>query len=190
MSPHDHDWLARLADPADRLAAGDFAECWLPQLIQHLRRRPDFDEHLACEAAGTAVLDFLHHPERFNPDLRSLAGYLKMAAEGDYRNALSKERRRAAKRVFVELDGHAGNEVEDDPPRLDDFPELAAVRDSLSEPDRAVLDLMRAGERATAAFAAVLGLAHLPDAGQRAEVKRVKDRIVQRLRRAVRRDAT
>lgn len=66
---------------------------------------------------------------------------------------------------------------------LEEYPPLAAAVAELSDADRAVLALMREGERATAKFAAALGLAG-PPAEQAAEVKRVKDRIIARLKRA------
>ncbi|HVK10334.1 MAG TPA: sigma factor, partial [Gemmataceae bacterium] len=142
------DWIARLRDPADRSATSDFAAAWLPELIAFLtRRRLTADDVLVQEAAGTAILDFLKAPDRFDPAKRSLEGYLRMAAEGDLRNAIQREVRRRNREVQfpVELDPAAGNESDDEPPRLDDFPELVAVRDALPEAERTVFEMIAAG---------------------------------------------
>ncbi len=55
---------------------------------------------------------------------------------------------------------------------------------AFDDAERRAFELMRAGERRTAVFAAALGLTDRPPAGQADEVKRVKDKIMQRLRRA------
>jgi DNA-directed RNA polymerase specialized sigma24 family protein len=146
MPSGNQDWIARLRDPADRSASGDFAAAWLPALIAFLTRRHlTADNALVQEAAGTAILDFLKAPDRFDPAKRSLEGYLRMAAEGDLRNAIQREVRRRNREVQfpVELDPAAGNES-DEPPRLDDFPELAVVRDALSEVERTVFEMIAA----------------------------------------------
>ena len=55
---------------------------------------------------------------------------------------------------------------------------------SFTATEQAVFELMRTGERETAAYVPVLGIEHLPEAEQRREVKRVKERILKRLQRA------
>lgn len=188
MPPGSQDWVTRLRDPADRSASGDFAAAWMPDLIAFLtRRRLTADEALVQEAAGTAIIDFLKAPERFDPSKRSLEGYLRMAAEGDLRNAIQREARRRRREVQfpVELDPAAGNGCEE-PPRLDDFPELVAVRDALPEPERTVFEMIEAGVRATGPYAVVLGLDGLPPDEQAAAVKRAKERILKRFQRAAR----
>src|SRR5947199_2443445 len=100
MPPGSQDGVARLRDPADRSAAGDFAGAWLPDLAAFLSRRHlTTDEALVHEAAGTAIVDFVKHPERFDPSKRSLGGYLRMAAEGDLLNAVEREARRRRREV-------------------------------------------------------------------------------------------
>ena len=189
MGPEHQDWLTRLRDPADRSATGDFAVAWLTPLVEFLTRRGlTRDDSLIQEAVGRAIIDFLKAPERFDPSKRSLDGYLRMAAEGDLLNAITREKRHRRREVPfpVELDRPAGNEPDGEPPRLDDHPELAAVRGGLSEADRAVFDLMRAGVRATVPYAEVLGLGDLPPDEQAAAVKRAKDRVLKRFQRAAR----
>jgi hypothetical protein len=192
MLPDASHWLQRLCDPSDRVAAGAFsAECF-PALVAWLRRRyPRVDPDLAHEAAGEALVAFLKEPGRYDAGRRSLDGYLQMAAAGDLLNLLRRERRHFPKRrIGVELDGLAGKDRRGDAPRCDDFPALAAVRDSLSERDRRVYELMRQGERARRIFADALGLTDRPAAEQRAEIKRAKDRILARFRRAAKGEAT
>jgi DNA-directed RNA polymerase specialized sigma24 family protein len=189
MQPGSQDWVTRLRDPADRSASGDFAAAWLPDLVAFLTRpHLTTDEALVQEASGTAIIDFLKAPDRFDPSKRSLEGYLRMAAEGDLRNAIERDARRRRREVSfpVELDPAAGNESDDERPRLDDFPELVAVRDALPEADRAVFELIEAGVRATAPYAELLGLAGLPPDEQAAAVKRAKERILKRFQRAAR----
>jgi hypothetical protein len=187
MPQGSQDWVTRLRDPADRSASGAFAAAWLPCLIAFLTRRGlTADAALVEEAAGTAVVDFLKAPDRFDPARRSLEGYLQMAAEGDLRNAIARERRHRDGQIPVELDQLPGKECEDEQPRFEEFPELVAVRESLSEADRAVFDLMRAGVRETAAYVPLVGAGHLSADEQAAEVKRHKERILRRFQRAAR----
>ena len=63
-------------------------------------------------------------------------------------------------------------------------PRMAAAREGLSAGEAAALELLRQGERKTAPYAAVLGITDLPEAEQRQQVKRVKDKLKKRLERA------
>lgn len=186
MQPDTPRWLERLREPSDRVAAGAFSAEYFPGLVAWLcHRHPRADANLAHEAAGDALVGFLKDPGRYDAGRRSLVGYLRMAAERDLLNLLRRERRHFPKRRRrVELDGLAGKEIGSDLLRWDDFPALAAVRDSLSERDRRVYELMNQGERDRRVFAEALGLTNLPAEEQRAEIKRTKDRIFARFRRA------
>jgi hypothetical protein len=192
MLPDASHWLQRLGDPSDRVAAGAFsAECF-PALVTWLcRRYPRVDPDLAHEAAGEALVAFLKDPARYDAGRRSLDGYLQMAAAGDLLNLLRRERRHFPKRrLRVELDGLAGKDIRSDALRCDDIPALVAVRDSLSERDRCVYELMAQGERDRRVFAEILGLTDLSVAEQQAEIKRTKDRIFARFRRAAKGETT
>jgi hypothetical protein len=183
-------WLRRLGDPSDLLATSAFAlECLDPLSDQLRRRYPRVDPDLALDAAGEAVARFLQNPSQYDPSRRSLMGYLRMAAERDLLNLFRVEKSHWPKnRVFVELADWAGNEIRDEAFCLDDFPALTAVRNSLSERDRSVFELMRQGERKDGVFAALLELVDRPLPEQRAEIKRTKDRILARFRRVARRE--
>src|SRR4051794_23304310 len=104
-------WLPRLRDPSDRVAAGAFAAESFPHLVRWLRAKHRWaDDHLIQEAAGSAVVDFLKDPGRYDARRRSLAGYLRMAAAGDLLNLHRRERRHCPEgRIRVELDELAGN---------------------------------------------------------------------------------
>lgn len=173
----------------DPTAPGDLAEAVDP-LTDHLRRHhPAADDHALWTAAADAVLSVIRNPAVFDPSRGPLRSFLCMAAEGDYLNLFKKEKRHHAKRETgdcVELPDPAGNplqELDADGPSFDD-PAVAAEIAALPPADRSVFELMRGGEKRTAAFAPVLGVAHLPPEDQAREVKRAKDRIVKRLQRA------
>lgn len=174
---------------ADSDTAADFAELVLGPLIQALAaRHSDAPPDDLETAAGDALLELFDNPSRFDPTRRGLAGYLLMAAEGDLRNLRAKERRHHRQRIpgdVVELDPAARNEEGADLPPWDS-PQLQAALVALTPHERAVLELQRGGERRTAAFAELLGLADRSADEQAAEVKRVKDRALKRVQRAVR----
>ncbi len=172
----------------DPVAPADLAAAFLGPLYEHLRRtHPGVDDHLALTAAEDAVLAVIRRPAVYDPARGDLEAFLRMAARGDLANALARERRHAARRDdrdCVELPADGGNTfAEDDLPSFDD-PGLGAVIAGLTETERRVFELMRAGERSTAASAKALGVAHLPADEQARAVKRVKDRIIARLKRA------
>ncbi len=175
----------------DPLARSDFIHATLDPLLHHLRRwRRDADEHACLTAAEDAILALLRNTGIYDPAGRTLIGFLRMSAEGDLRHELAKEARHHRNRdsaECVELVPDDGNnspdERADDLPSFDD-PAVAAELASFTATKRAVFELMREGERATPAFAAVLGIVHLSADEQSREVKRVKDRIIKRLQRA------
>ena len=175
----------------DRLARSDFIAATLDPLLQHLRRwRRDADEHACLTAAEDAILALIHNPIIYDSAGRALIGFLRMSAERDLLNELAKEARHHRNRdsaECVELATDDRNtsvdELAGDLPSFDE-PDIAAEVASLTATEREVLRLMRDGEKRTAAFAAVLGIEHLPMEDQAGGVKRVKDRIIKRLQRA------
>lgn len=178
-------WTNLVADP---LTVNAFAEAVLPELIARLTAAlPTAHPHDIVTAAEDTFLALLKRPEAFDPNKGRLLSYLLMAARCDFLNRHKGERRHHRGRIpwdSVELDAGAWKEEEDDSPTFDG-PELQAAVASLSHLDRRVLDLMRAGERQTAVFAGALGVGDQSVAEQEAVVKRAKDRIKARLKRAV-----
>ncbi len=187
--PSDDELLAawrRLAD--DPTAAGEFFLLALRPLARAvLAWRPSTDPDDAESAATDAVLAFCKYPERYDPDQLGLPAYLRMIARRRLLNLFDKHRRHREHRIpwdAVELDTPARNEEDDDPPPPVP-PAARAVIDALSEVDRQLFELMVDRERKTSVYAAVLGITHLPADEQRREVKKAKDRINARLKRAV-----
>ncbi len=189
MWPPDDDlldvWRRSVAEPLT--AGGAFAAAVLPPLEADLARGfARVDPHLVTEAADCAVLALLRTPAAYDPARAPLPAFLRMAARRDLVNLLAKEGRHHRGRTpwaAVEL-GHPARNESADAPTLADFPALADAVAGLSAEDRCVLDLILDGERDTAVFAAALGLADRPAAEQVDAVKRAKDRVKARVKRA------
>lgn len=190
----DHE-LHRLLLNGDPTAPARIVERHLDRLIERLSARFPNVPDLVEDAVSQALTAYVMNPQIYNPDLSPLFNFLIMAADRDLRNLLAAEKRRL-KHEVVELDADValdepGTEYLADeranPERLDlDQDELEArIQQVLPDPrDQKMLALMVEGERHTEAFAQILGITSLPLAEQRAVVKRHKDRIKQRLRRA------
>jgi RNA polymerase sigma factor (sigma-70 family) len=184
----------------DPVASSDLAMAYLDPLAAWLlRTNPRIDPHFCGQAAEDAILSLIKNPQSFKPEKGSLEAYLKMSARGDLRNALEKEARHRDRRAdfaVVELFGSDRNlVVEDADPALiverEEDERGVVMRTVASQAERSftpeeqrVLELLAEGERSTAAYAQVLGIADLPESDQRREVKRVKDRLKRRLQRA------
>jgi RNA polymerase sigma-70 factor (ECF subfamily) len=181
-----------------RLTAGDktaLDECvvrWLPELVQRLTyRNPSVaarDDQLIASAALDALFDYTLEPDKYDPERSSLAYYLLNAAQRDLINALAREKtqsREASSINLVEFSLPDRNNMENDTvERVDAAALMEQVMKEITDPlDRRMLALMLQGERATAAYATVLGIEDLPDHEQKIRVKRHKDRISKRLER-------
>ncbi len=189
----------RLLD-RDPTAPAELVERYLVPLVRRLRRRqPEVhDDTLLDDAVTDALLDYIEHPDRYDPSKRVLLGYLTMAANGDLLNALEKERRRRRRESSLDrveetrgdrnetiADTNAAAEmerVEQDRARVAAMEE--AVRSVVPDPrDRRLMRLMLEGERTTAVYARVLGIEHQDRTLQTRDVKRHKDRLKKRLAR-------
>ncbi len=188
-----------LAHEAD--APGDFIELLLDPLIEELRRRfpalplPD----LITDVVTDTLLAFVQSPNSYQMERGDLWKYLLMDAWGDLLNEWDKEQRRRAKEVPFNLVAHDrsdrnSNVVEEEvmqslgmtflPEGMDAQAAVSHLYIAIPDPrDRQVLLLMYNGERRTSAFAAVLGIEHLPIEVQRQRVKQVKDRLRLRVKR-------
>jgi hypothetical protein len=154
------------------------------------------DPHLCAEAATKAVLDFGAKPHAFDPDRLSVVAFLRMAASRDLKNLLRNEQRHQRGRQswnVVENSPAAGKYLgrDDDPSlpmQIDEARQpMAATRavlEKLTTAERRVWELMQQGERRSAAYAELLGIAHLSKEVKNAEVRRVKDRVGRRMKRA------
>jgi len=188
-----------LAHEAD--APGDFIELLLDPLIEELRRRfpslpmPDLITDVVIET----LFAFVQSPTSYKKERGDLWKYLLMDAKGDLLNEWDKEQRRRAKEVPFNLVAHDrsdrnSNVVEEEvmqrlgmtilPEGVDAQAAVSHVYTAIPDPrDRQVLLLMYNGERRTSAFAAVLGIEHLPIEIQHQHVKQAKDRLRLRIKR-------
>jgi RNA polymerase sigma-70 factor (ECF subfamily) len=177
----------------DPTAPLELAEEALPELEQYLRSHfPTFrDESLFSESAADAIMAHVKAPDAFVRDKRSLLGYLKMSAKGDFLNAWDRQRRLRKLRKEISLSSvelglsrrkeHKTTKgAEPDHER-----EAAALIRSLfpNPTDLKIAVLIAEGERSTSTFAKILGIADLHVSEQRKIVKRHKDRIKKMLER-------
>ncbi len=105
----------RLLD-RDSAATADAASLFWQRLVEWIKARNRFiDEHICCDAANEAFLNYLKNPASFDPESgKSLFGYLCMSASGDLKNLLAKGRRHSSKTIpidSVELSPTAGNHL-------------------------------------------------------------------------------
>lgn len=186
----------RLLD-RDPLAPADFAAVFLKPLIAWLQSTNPGVEPMACEeAADEAIVSFLLHPTKYDPQRLGLEAFLRMAAQRDLQNLLRKERRHQRKRRdwnVVEQTSEDGKYLqrEDDPSlplQMEEARQRQAppdtMRQQMTDVEERVWQQMQQGERRHAVFAAILSVTHLPDDEQKLQVKRVKDRLKKRKERA------
>jgi hypothetical protein len=182
----------------DKVASDEVARAFLLPVVERLRRRFRRldDETLVQDAASDAILSYVERPAQYNPKRKRLLGYLVMSADGDLRNALDSQRRRATREVTTDsvelylearnIDWEEANEVgehDDDAMSVSDIAEVKRkVAEVITDPvDLRLVELMLRGERRTKAFAKVLGIAALDELEQRRIVKQAKDRLKKRL---------
>ncbi len=180
-------WRQLVADPT---TFGPFSERVLDPLAAGIARQfPTTDPDEALSAAIDTLMWFSLNAARFDPTLSPLPAYLRMVARGRMLNRRDSERRHREGKISwdaVEHELPARNDLADDDDRPSfDSPALRDAVAKLSDADREVVELLRDGERRTAVFAEVLGFTDLPPDDQEREVKRAKDRIKARLKRAV-----
>lgn len=176
----------------DAAAPARLYEAYYEAILAALGARyPTTSPDLIEDAAARAFASYAERPGQYDPAKRGLRGFLYMAADGDLRNLLQSERRRAA----VPIDGvalHAlprNNDVEDAVEALADAERNAELERKLvrlvADPvERRVLVLMREGVRDTAAYAEAMGIADRPEPEQRLRAKQIKDRLKKRLLRS------
>ncbi len=180
----------------DRTAPHDLCAHFLERLCRTLQRKnPTVDADLVSDAVTNALLDYSEHPDRFNPDKRSLTGYLLMSAQGDLRNLLrarKRERQELPLNEDVENTSGERNRLAETGESPDDILDSLIAEEcrqqvmalAQNEEERIVLRLMMDGERETGVFLDQLGWQ-----GPRDELStrlyRMKDRLVKRVRRSL-----
>jgi DNA-directed RNA polymerase specialized sigma24 family protein len=187
----------RLLD-GDPTAPRDLYHVCAESLVAVLRTSfPRADDHLILSAVHETLVALCREPESYHPADLELLPYLNMAARCDYQNLLAKEQRRQRLRVpwkIVEDGLEDGNIEETSEEPLAEVlaaeererlaVEVREISADWTEPEKRVLELLVEGERCTEAYAKVLALTHLSQAEQEHEVKRMKDRLKLRLKRA------
>lgn len=187
----------------DPVAPSDLAVTYLERLTTWLiAHNPRVHPNDCATAAGDAILALIKNPKTYKPGRQTLEVYLRMSASGDLKNLLGSERRHREHRADWQAVAHspvARKYLEDtgaDPARILEQREdeaLMAVRSSpgaeslragLTPEEARVIELMQMRERKTALYAAALGISDLAFQEQQREVKRVKDRLKKRLKRA------
>lgn len=184
----------------DESASGELFARYMNWMVDALRARypsvARYDETLVLDAVTDALFDYVSRPEAYRPDLKGLKGFLYLAAYRNLLNAWRSIRQTAAVETsldqLVELGRENGNspvEECDIADQVVDTIALAQVWQHVqallpNDADLQVVALMSQGVRETRAYAEVLGLTEMPLAEQRKQVKRAKDRLLKRLRRA------
>lgn len=191
-------------------ASADIANAYYDSLcswIEGIKR--GLDAHYYQMAVDDALIDLFQRPDTYNPMKGTLERFLKVASKNRLRNILRSERRHGDRRAPIEAVEHdelivnvrQGN-AEEDPAEIFERREQEeallvqwssqrsatalpdSVTDSLTSVERKVLELHLRHERKTAVFAQVMGITNLPPEEQKAHVKRLRDKLDKRLRRA------
>lgn len=191
----------------DPVASSIIANHIYPIMIKYLEYKyPKIDQDIIISAATDAMINYLKRPEQYNPQKASLEGYLKMAANGDLKNILKREKDRSRKeilhdpvlnendivelnegsaellseKVFISLSVLSTPEIE-----LGEKERVEMLAQILSNDVDLRLGLMVInGVRETSHYAEVLSINSLSVPEQRVLVKQHKDRIKKRLKRA------
>lgn len=169
-------------------ATADFAEAFLEPLLSWLRSQFRLsDDHMVTEVVDLLIVSLIQHPEQFRPERGCLNAYLRRAAKADLINLWKHQQSRGKLFSPADVAELAQVRKEEDEAELLSFddPRLQAVLRSCDGKERAVFDLIREDRWRTEEYATVLGITALPFPEQQAEVKRVKDRLMKRLKRAV-----
>jgi DNA-directed RNA polymerase specialized sigma24 family protein len=181
----------------DPTAPTDLATAAFEPLTEWLQATNwDADPHLCAEAASKALLNFCEKPQALDPIRLSVDAFLRMVASRKLKNLLRNEQRHQRGRRpwnVVENAPAAGKYLgrDDDPSlpmQIDEARQptsaTRAVLAKLTAAERRVWELMQQGERRSSAYAEMLGITHLPKEVKDAEVRRVKDRVGRRMKRA------
>ncbi|MGH2559020.1 MAG: RNA polymerase sigma factor [Thermomicrobiales bacterium] len=150
------------------------------------------DDDARVNAAVDALMSYFKIPERYDPNRgKTLAGYLKMAAEGDLLNIINTRKLPADTKV-VRLHGDDWNKEQEDPrDQIAEADDLMAAAETLaqvlkhidSDEERTVFGLLIAGERSNAIFAEQLDMPDPTSKEAAKQVNQIKDRLRKRLTR-------
>jgi hypothetical protein len=182
----------------DVTAFAELSEQALPHLVYFLQQQfSTQDSHQQEMVAIDALMAYQALPDKYKPEKLSLFAYLRMAARGDMLNLIDKETRQERRQQPLDDPAIQGQlptldlltstgELEEwleTHTRLSRADLLQQLDQDLNKTDKNILLLMLDGVRDTQRYAEVLGITHLSQSEQQAEVKRAKDRLQKRLQR-------
>jgi hypothetical protein len=190
-TPETFQLIRRLSsDPPDTTALSElFMLCYEP-LVEKLKKQfPKTDEDEIREIAFQTIEQFAEAPLKFDPQRKTLLGYLVMDAAGDFKNILYRKGYEKNWKVLVEdwtLFGNEGIEESSSPEMeaeaIDRY--LSKLKELMpDDTDFLIAKMMEMGVRSTGEFARELKIEHLSEEEQRLVVKRNKDRIGKHLQR-------
>jgi hypothetical protein len=185
----------------DVTAPAEIAELFMPVIIGKLHRGyPALDDpHLVDTAVEDALMNYFARPEQYDPAKLSLAGYLRMSANGDLLNLLKRAKKIQKQQSLSEYVELEDGSVEHGVKVQDDFdlealvlahhsPVWQMLSDLLPDPvDQEIVLMMMECVRETSAYASVLGISDCSPKEQAQVVKRHKDRIKRKLQRNIKR---
>jgi hypothetical protein len=182
----------------DPVASAEIFERYQSFLIQRLefyRTRKNLytvDDMLIEAAAAQALGNYLMGVDTYDPTRgKTLAGFLRMAAERDLLNLLSKLRPPDGVHLVELEDADRNSQSEGgggfaddlaDQMELEEWREQAQSAMETSE-ERTVFDLMLTGERSNKVYAAALGWPDPAHPKHAKQVNRIKERVSKRLKR-------
>lgn len=201
MGNDEQDLNQKTKDLHKRMVVGDvtatveIAELMLPILTSRLNKAvyPSvFDNHLIDTAVTDALLNYFANPNQFQPEIKSLTGYLLMSAKGDLLNYLHPRKLDEISVGIVEDVEHRdtyseetieGSVIIDDVNVEEEaFLRLSPINSQIQElftdpKDQELASMIIDEIRETNEYANVLGINHLSFAEQQEIVKKHKDRI-------------
>ena len=170
-------------------APRDFADTYFQPLCNHLAIAfARVAEDIRASAVSETIMNVIERPQQYDPTRMSFNKFLRMSVEGDLRNLCARDARRRGRESsleFVDEPIAGGNNCVEpvEAPSLDD-PRVVDEIASFGPREHVTYTLILAGERHTDVYARALGL-DVTRADVAAVVKRIKDTVKVRLRRAV-----
>ncbi|MCO6490187.1 MAG: hypothetical protein J5I98_17370 [Phaeodactylibacter sp.] len=178
------------SDPPDPTALSElFMLCYEPLIARLKKQYLTTDEDEIREIAFQSIERFAEAPQKFDPQKKTLLGYLVMDAAGDLKNSLNRKGYKKNWTVLVEdWTSHGNRTIEEtsnpemETEAIEQY--LSKLRElTLDHTDFIIAKMMEMGVRSTEEFAKALKIEHLSREEQRSVVKRHKDRIGKHLQR-------
>lgn len=190
-APETLQLIRRLSsDPPDPVVLSElFMRCYEPLIAGLKKQYPATDEDVIREIAFQTIEQFAEAPQKYDPQKKTLLGYLIMDVAGDLKNKLNRKGYEKNWTVLVEDWTLYGNRTIEETSNPEMEAEaigqyLSKLRELMADDtDFMIAKMMEMGLRSTEEFAKALKIDHLSDEEQRLEVKRHKDRIGKHLQR-------